>query len=204
MAKTKITAPIASRTRSKKNQTPMKIHRSLDCHVRLTRLTTQQIMGAVVNDLTNIEKKPLERTYNLRHAKKEKIIDATKKKAKKSTTSNSIAKMAPTYDMMTTTRLWTYLKKENTIKPCKDLCCMAKMRSYSPWPSVVLEVKGKTTSVYFFGEGTTGIVQTGEIVPFEKCLVLARKLIGIHNYQRAVRELEIILNVPLSDSITRI
>lgn len=99
MAKTKITAPIASRTRSKKNQTPMKIHRLIDCHVRLTRLTTQQIMGAVVNDLTNIEKKPLERTYNLRNVKKEKIIDAPKKKANKNTTSNSIAKIAPTCEL---------------------------------------------------------------------------------------------------------
>lgn len=203
MAKTKITAPIASRTRSKKNQTPMKIHRLMDCHVRLTRLTTQQIMGAVVNDLTNIEKKPLQRTYNLRNAKKEKII-APKKKGKKNTTSNTISKIAPTCDMMTATRLWTYLKKENTIKPCKDLCCMAKMRSFSPWPSVVLEVKGKTTSVYFFGEGTTGTVQTDEIVPFEKCSVLARKLIGTKDYHRALRELEISLSVPLSNSITRI
>lgn len=201
----KITAPIASRTRSKKNQTPMKIHRSIDCHVRLTRLTTQKIMGTVVNDLANIEKKPLKCTYNLRNAKKEKIIDAPKKEAKKNPTSNSIAKIAPTCDMMTTTRLWTYIKKENTVKPCKDLCCLAKMRSYSPWPSVVLEVKGKNTSVYFFGEGTTGTVPTNEIVPFEKCAVLARKLIGsTHMYLRAVRELEIMLNIPLSDSITRI
>lgn len=81
---------------------------------------------------------------------------------------------------------------------------MAKMRSYSPWPSVLLEVKGKTTSVYFFGEGTTGTVLTDDIVPFEKCLVLARKLFGTKNYQRAVRELEIMLNVPLSNSITHI
>lgn len=71
------------------------------------------------------------------------------------------------------------------------------MNTYSPWPSMglVLDNKGERTVVYFFGEGTTGTV------PFEKCLVLARKYLNITGYTRAVRELEIALNIPLHASI---
>lgn len=200
--KTRNMSPIANRTRSHKNHATKKTN----CRIILNRLTEQQIMNAIAHDLTDIKKKPL-KPYNLRNAKTIDVPKQTNKKktVKKETTtvSNTIAKIAPTYDTMTAMRLWALLKKENATAPFKDLCCLAKMRKYSPWPSVVLEVKGKTTSVFFFGEGTTGTVQTNEIVPFNKCLALAKKYLTIKGYIRAVRELELTHNIPLDQSITQ-
>lgn len=77
------------------------------------------------------------------------------------------------------------------------------MRMYSPWPAMVLQPNGKTTEVYFFGEGTTGKVPTNEIIPFDQCLVLARKYFKIKGYVRAVREIELTMNVPQFASITK-
>lgn len=200
-------SPIASRTRSKginrnggtkmQQKSNDKKNRLIECHVRLNRLTKEEIMRAVANDLTKIvDEKP---KYNLRIRNDKKNV-RTPKVTKKSIVSNAVAELAPTN--MTVTQLWKYLKKEFSTSPLKNLCCLAKMRMYSPWPAMVMEPKGKTTTVYFFGEGTTGTVQTSEIVPFQHCSALAKKYLNIKNYLRAVRELEIVLNVPQYVSIT--
>ena len=123
------------------------------------------------------------------------------KTTKKTIVSNAVANITPSN--MTVARLWVFLKKENSIFPFKNQCCLAKMRKYSPWPAMVMEVKGKSTVVYFFGEGTTGTVQTAEIVPFENCIVLAKNYMNIKGYVRAVRELEITCDIPQHASITR-
>lgn len=68
---------------------------------------------------------------------------------------------------------------------------------------MVLDFKGEKTVVYFFGEGTTGTVFSNEIVPFDKCLVLAQKYLNRAGYSRAIRELEISLGIPLLSSITK-
>lgn len=211
MAKT--TSPIATRTRSNKNRVThekKKCHnmngkqkfRLIECHVRLNRLTEQQIMSAVANDLTNIKENGFEHTskYNLRSGNEKKVVKVPKT-TKKNIASNTVAKITPTG--MTVTRLWAFLKKEYAIPPFTNLYCLAKMRKYSPWPAMVTEFKGKTSMVYFFGEGTTGTVQTAEIVPFNKCLVLAKKYLKTKGYLRAVRELELALNIPQNASITR-
>lgn len=187
-----------SRTTKKQKTNANKINRLIECHVRLNRLTQKQIMSAIANDLTKIEEQTPR--YNLRNGNNKKSVQIPKA-AKKNIVSNAIAKIS--LSNMTVAQLWTYLKKECLTPPSKNLCCLAKMRSYSPWPAMVLELKGKTTTVYFFGEGTTGAVQTTEIVPFDKCLTLAKKYLNIKGYFRAVRELEITLNTPQYASITR-
>lgn len=212
----KVTNPIATRTRSKAKQIETnsrtkktqetngkKMNRLIECHVRLNRLTQEQIMKTVANDLTEIKEQTSR--YNLRSVNGKKSVPIKKAQKKHIVSighivSNAIAKISPTD--MTATRLWTHLKKECSTPPFKNLCCLAKMRSFSPWPAMVLELKGKATTVYFFGEGTTGTVQTTEIVPFEKCLALAKKYLNLKGYFRAVRELEIVTNIPQNASIT--
>lgn len=204
MAKVKNTlknpSPIARRTRSKnkgKNdgETLKKKNLVVDCSVSLVRLTAGQIMEALMTDEKNGENSTSNK-YNLRKRKQTKteII----KTIKKTVASNAV--LLP--KDMPVTRLWSFLKKGYTKLPTKDLCCLAKMRTHSPWPSLVLNVKGDITEVYFFGEGTTGNVPTCEIVPFEYCADLVKKYLKKKKYPRAVRELELSQNIPRYLSMT--
>lgn len=203
-------APV-TRTRSKKmNGKKIAL---MECRVCLKRLTEAQIMRAVASDLTEIKNNRSDHTpkYNLRSGRENKrreckvtkttITTQTKATAKKSNTSTAIAKIMPTN--MTVTRLWSFLKNEFKVKPFENLCCLAKMKTYSPWPAMVTDCMGKKTKVYFFGDGTIGTVDTNEIVPFKNCSVLVKKYLDTKGYSRAVRELEISLNIPLMSSITK-
>lgn len=193
-------SPIATRSNKKNKINEKKSNRLKDCYVKLKCLTEKEIMAAVASDLTKIEDNyACTSKYNLRSRDRKPKI--TPKPIKKRTLCTTIARIQPTD--MTVTHLWKFLKKEFSIKPFKDLCCLAKMSTYSPWPSMVLDYKGEKTIVYFFGEGTTGTVRSNEIVPFEKCLVLARKYLNVKGYTRAVRECEISLNIPLQSSLTK-
>lgn len=213
MAKVKSTSPVATRTRSKKNHiktdTMKKTKiRLVECKVCLVRLTSQQIMNAVLNDLTVIKNKidsdnskSPARKYNLRNQRAQPAANIQVKTTSKNI-SKAVANVISPVDM-TVARLWTFLKKEYSVPPAKNMYCLAKMRKYSPWPAMVLNIEGKKTEVYFFGEGTTGTVPSTEIVPFDKCKVLAKKYLQIKGYIRAIRELELTLNIPQNLSITR-
>lgn len=194
-------SPIALRTRSKRCTTTSgeimkKKNINLNCKVRLVRLTANQIMAAL-----SIDKKKEEvsssNKYNLRN--KNCTSAKTLKTIKKSITSNVVALPQD----MTVSRLWSFLKKQNTKPPAINDCCLAKMKKYSPWPSMILNINGKTTEVYFFGEGTTGKVQTSEIVPYESCLALIKKYLKLKGYSRAIRELELMQNIPQHLSILK-
>lgn len=192
-------SPIVTRTSKKSKIIEKKSIRLKDCYVKLKHLTEKEIMAAVARNLTEIEEnRACTSKYNLR--KRDRKPKNDPKPPRKKTISTAIAGILPTD--MTVKRLWIFLKKEFSIKPFENLCCLAKMNTYSPWPSMVLEHKGEKTVVYFFGEGTTGTVLSSEIVPFNKCIVLARKYLNVPGYPRAVRELEISMNIPLHASIT--
>lgn len=206
-------APIAARTRHnlKKTANAAEIKKKgvqlTNCKVILTRLTSQQLMSAMMGGLVNIDNKTSSEDapkYNLRNKPRQnsKIEIKCVPETKAAAISKAVANLISPIDM-TVARLWTYLKKNNTSPLVENLCCLAKMRKYSPWPALVLNVKGKNTEVYFFGEGKTGNVQTSEIVPFEKCDVLVKKYLHIAGYIRAVRQLEITLNTPQHLSITK-
>lgn len=77
------------------------------------------------------------------------------------------------------------------------------MRSFSPWPAMAVQSDKKMAEVYFFGEATTGKVPTSEIVPFEKCLGIVKEYFELNGYMRAVREMELMMNIPLHLSITK-
>lgn len=206
MAKTKNPSPIATRLRSK-SVISVEIKKeniqTRKCKVRLVRLTSQQIMSAITKNLVIMHDKTVEDNpskYNFRSRPKEVPMTQVNKIPK--VVSKAVTKMASPNDM-TVARLWTYLKKNNSSPPVVNLCCLAKMRSFSPWPATVLNIKGRTAEVYFFGEGTTGSVATAEIVPFENCSILVKKYFKINGYIRAVRQLEITLNIPQHLSLTK-
>lgn len=190
-------SPVAARTRSKKqNVIQKKKIQFIDCKVKLVRLTNEQIMVATSSGLAKIEKKTLdEPKYGLRIRPPKMEKNQRLRKV-----TEAVATLCSPADM-TAAKLWIFLKKENSSLPVKDHCCLAKMKSYSPWPALILDNIGKRTQVFFFGEGTTGTVASSEIVPFEKCGILIKKYLNIKGYTRTVRQLELTQNIPQHLSI---
>lgn len=190
-------SPIAARTRSRQaTHCSIKKQKNMfTVSVNLVRLSKAQIEEAISKKLIVPPK------YNLRQRfKRENQPKKTEKKKKtKAPTSNAICEKHE----MTAERLWVVLKKENTRKIEINMYCLVKMRTFSPWPSKVLESDAKTTKVYFFGDGTTGKIPTNEVVPVKKCAVLMKKLFHRYGYIRAVREMEIYLGIPQHASITK-
>lgn len=81
------------------------------------------------------------------------------------------------------------------------------MATYSPWPARIesFSTNKKRTTVQFFGDQTTGSVNSNEIVPFAICknvirLLLLRKLGPFH---KAIVEVEKLLQVPPELSMLR-
>lgn len=176
-----------------KNKTKFKIKQ---CVVRLDILTREQIVDVIENGLANIEIKDVQ-PYNLR----KRATKHEKPKERKLSRSTKVASSLITPSDLTATALWKFLKTDiPEIAP--KLLCLAKMNTYSPWPAMVVKVLGKRSEVYFFGDGKTGIVNTSEIVPFERCSVLVKKYLHLRGYSRSVRELELSLNIPYQSSLT--
>lgn len=210
IAKTNELTSIFTPDRSKKGDTKLHSVKRGDfktnyeikrCMVRLDNLTSQQIMNIIESGLANIETNEI-RSYNLRQRAPKNI--EPKQKLSNERRPNRIANVASsliTPSDLTVAALWKFLKTNvPTIAP--KLLCLAKMNTFSPWPAMVLNVLGKKTEVYFFGDGKTGKVNTSEIVPFERCAVLIKKYLHIRGYAQAIRELELSHNIPQSMSIT--
>lgn len=88
-----------------------------------------------------------------------------------------------------------------------DMIVMSKMSTYSPWPSRLVDCVNskKKTTVYFFGDHTTGAVNTTEIVPFADCfevikLLLLRKISVFH---KSVMEVERLLGIGPEQSMLK-
>lgn len=87
--------------------------------------------------------------------------------------------------------------------PALNTLVLAKMKTWSPWPSKLLQIGEKRAYVYFFGTENHGYVDNGEIVSFVDSQILISKLASmkIPDYKRAVREAEISVHVPMHLSI---
>lgn len=126
MAKIKTNSlPIATRTRSKKNAASGDIKKmkftNLSCSVILHRLTTEQILAAVLKNVKIDE--PLIKNapkYSLRSKLKQTPTSQDKTATK--TISKAISRINSPVDM-TVARLWIYLKK--TILRCQLRTCAA-------------------------------------------------------------------------------
>lgn len=151
MAKT-TKSPISSRTRSKKSTAITKKKNIFAVTVNLVRLSLSQIEAAIASNSTTTPK------YNLRkRIKNDTQAKSTKNVGKKrAAVSAAVSTAVCTRDHMPANRLWAVLRKDRDFTIEKDLYCLAKMRSYSPWPAMVLQQNGQKSEVYFFGEGTTG------------------------------------------------
>lgn len=85
---------------------------------------------------------------------------------------------------------------------------LAKVKGHSPWPAIVLEIIGsKKAKVEFFGAARYecfGIVNIGELTLFEQSLDLVRMILKNKKdpkYQKGIKEVERILDVPSTQSI---
>lgn len=165
------------------------------CTVRLLKLTEEQILVMLGDNLANIEVKKNEQ-YNLRQRPAKPIERKEVKTKHSSRTATSLISPSD----LTASSLWRFVKKD-VPELAPNALCLAKMNSYSPWPAILLRVMGKRSEVYFFGDGKKGTVNTSEIVPNERCAVLIKKYLHIRNYSRAVREMELTQNIPSTMSI---
>lgn len=105
---------------------------------------------------------------------------------------------------------WSDCKKkfitENQHVSVGDLA-MAKMRTYSPWPSRIdgITANGRRAKVYFFGSDNEGTVDVSEMVSFDQCydlikLILLRKVSKFH---KGVLQVERMLNIPPEMSLLK-
>lgn len=99
-------------------------------------------------------------------------------------------------------------KGEDGFIPEIGTVVLAKMRSYKPWPAVILSSNGRTVFwVKFFGKESHGSVKKNDCVPFDKtieCIVEFLKAIPTNqhdDYKRSVREAEIALGIPPERSL---
>lgn len=145
------------------------------------------------------------RSYNLRgkkpEPKRENLYEHKNPNERKKAAKVCSSLISPSD--LTAAALWKFLKT-NVPPLAEKKLVLAKMRTYCPWPAMITSVNTKRIEVYFFGEGRTGTVNSNEIVPFERCGLLIRKYLNTAGYQRAVRELELAANVPISMSVTNV
>lgn len=82
---------------------------------------------------------------------------------------------------------------------CVGELVMAKMKTYSAWPATIENIakNGKRANVHFFGSNDKGAVDVSEVVPFDQCHDIIRLLLlrKINTFHKAVREIELILNI---------
>lgn len=172
----------------KKNQKQQKITLR-ECVIRLDRLTESEI--------ANLTGKPIVKLcrYDLRQRGKPAPEKPPKLLKKPST---AIAKTTPQLVSV----LWNDLKKVPVIPPVNSVI-LAKMKSYSPWPSKLVAMQGEKCFVYFFGTNQHGHVTATEIALFQNGHILIRKLccMRIPCFKKAVREAEVFLGIPSEQSI---
>lgn len=165
----------------KQNKKSSKTNKIKECIVKLNRLTQAEISSAINTNLNNgLEQKPSQQT----------------KVTKRDKTSTVVVKS------VSMPSLWNTMKKNRTM-PIINSIVLAKMKSYSPWPSKLIQIKGKNAYVYFFGTNNHGTVQFDEVVPFIEATSVIKLLpaIKINHYKKAVREAEVFQGIPPELSI---
>lgn len=94
---------------------------------------------------------------------------------------------------------WNQCKKDFNEEPAHGDIVMAKMTSYSPWPSRIegFSKNKKRADVYFFGTNNRGSVNTNEIVIFDRCHNLIRLLLlrRFSEFHKSVFEVESLLGI---------
>lgn len=64
--------------------------------------------------------------------------------------------------------IWAELTSKN-VEICVGMLVCAKMRTFWPWPAIVLNIKGKKVRVKFFGDLREGSINKYQCVPFAEC-----------------------------------
>lgn len=184
--------------KNKKNEIKLK-----ECVVKLIRLKKTELMEL-------LSERP--KTYNLR-ARPKNVAKLKQNAKQNSLTSqnvkkqveipNCLALVKPTSMQMT--KLWN-AKKRCGIVPEVGSIVLAKMRSYRPWPAIILNENGRSVFwVRFLGKGSHGSVKKTECVPFENALECVQQSLEnpVEDYSRAVREAEVILHIPSEKSLLK-
>lgn len=76
---------------------------------------------------------------------------------------------------------------------------LATIPGYAAWPAKILDMIGQTVFVEFFGTGQRNLVRPSSIRHFDIKTVLP--LLNRKGYKKAMAELEMCLNIPLSLSV---
>lgn len=165
-----------------------------DCFVLLERLTKEDVYAAV-HPPTDASVKNNAGNHRLRQRKPKPEKKKTERKQKSST---AIVKATST----SLNHFWKTAKINRTV-PKLNTIVLAKMRTFSPWPSKLVSIENNKALVYFFGTNNHGTVPFEDVVPFYETVSVLKILITmkIQFFKKAVREAEIFLGVPPMMSI---
>lgn len=106
-------------------------------------------------------------------------------------------------------KYWNAARKHTTSSsalPRVGEVVLAKMRTYRPWPAIVLNDEKKMVFwVRFLGKGSEGSVKKNECVLFANAIECVHEYskFPVDDYRRAVREAELFLSIPAHASILR-
>lgn len=76
---------------------------------------------------------------------------------------------------------------------------LATVPGFCPWPSIILSITGQTILIEFFGTGQRNLVRPNSICHFNINTVLP--LLNRKGYRKAIKELEMTLEIPSSISV---
>lgn len=165
-----------------------------DCIVRIRRLTEADIFAATNSASTSVDNDN-EKHYSLRQKKAKPETKTIEHKPKPSLA--LVKSVSSSYNS-----LWNMAKKNRSL-PQANTIVLAKMKSFSPWPSKLVSINGVKAFVYFFGTNNHGTVLFKEVVPFNETSSVIRILatMKIQHFKKAIREAEIFIGIPSELSI---
>lgn len=164
------------------------------CYVRLTKLSTEEINKMIevvnINDMKQPQTTKQDSPVKRKQRKNEKVLlhDIKKKcvpdrkspmklrqrKKEENTLQvtlklpNKSAVVKKGMNSQQANKIWKDLVKMKYQTQIGDIC-LAKMRSYKPWPALILNNNGRTVYwVRFFGKECHGSVKKVDCIPFDK------------------------------------
>lgn len=166
-------------------QKPIATHKLRDCVVKLQKLSSSMLAKYCLDD---------------------QFKGTSQQHQTLAVSKNTLAVARNKAQSMVAAKHWNdALKRTTSLAPPKvGQIVLAKMRSYRPWPAVILKEDKKTVFwVRFLGKHSEGSVKKCECVLFENAIECVAEYLKnpVDDYNRAIREAEVIMGVPSNASV---
>lgn len=93
--------------------------------------------------------------------------------------------------------LFNICKQNNSTDLVVGQLVLAKMQTYSPWPSKIMEIRDKKVTVFFFGTNNHGSVKKVDCIPIQFCGPVILRLMETKqaNLSKAIEEMKVMLHL---------